>query len=203
MPNKQIDYSRNVIYKIVCKDLEISEVYVGHTTDFTRRKCSHKRACQTPTLTREHNLHVYHFIREHGGWENWDMIEIEKYPCEDGNEANKRERHWYEQLDAKLNTNCPHRPKQEGDKIYRDSHKDERRQRDEKNKEKIREQQKKYKQNNIDRINEMKRLNYHKNKDNNKEEKRIRNNENARNYNKRKREMKNQANKTAEIDAPL
>jgi hypothetical protein len=32
------------------------------------------------------------------------MIEIEKYNCNDGNEARARERYWFEELQAKLNT---------------------------------------------------------------------------------------------------
>ena len=36
------------------------------------------------------------------------MIEIEKYPCNDKNEASKQERYYYEKLNAKLNTICPY-----------------------------------------------------------------------------------------------
>ena len=39
-------------------------------------------------------------IRENEGWNNWSMIEIEKYPCNDKNEACARERYWYELLNA-------------------------------------------------------------------------------------------------------
>ena len=35
------------------------------------------------------------------------MIEIEKYPCNDNNEACSRERYWYELLNANMNTVCP------------------------------------------------------------------------------------------------
>jgi hypothetical protein len=35
------------------------------------------------------------------------MIEIEKYPCKDANEAKARERYWYEELKAKLNGQSP------------------------------------------------------------------------------------------------
>ena len=35
------------------------------------------------------------------------MIEIEKYPCNDNNEAKSRERYWYEELSAKLNMKIP------------------------------------------------------------------------------------------------
>jgi predicted GIY-YIG superfamily endonuclease len=45
MPKRIIDYSKTIIYKIVCKDTEIKDVYVGSTTQFTKRKASHKSAC--------------------------------------------------------------------------------------------------------------------------------------------------------------
>ena len=62
-------------------------------------------------------MKVYQYIRENGGWENFDMIEIEKYPCNDANEARKRERYWFEELNAKLNQIYPSGTKQE----YKDS----------------------------------------------------------------------------------
>ena len=42
MPRKAIDYQKVIIYKLVCNDLTIKDLYVGHTTDFTNRKKSHK-----------------------------------------------------------------------------------------------------------------------------------------------------------------
>jgi hypothetical protein len=35
MPCKPVDYSRTLMYKLVCNDLNITDVYTGHTTDFT------------------------------------------------------------------------------------------------------------------------------------------------------------------------
>eukprot|EP01038_Epipyxis_sp_PR26KG_P014805 gene14805-19891_t len=49
-------------------------------------------------------LKVYKTIIQNGGWDNWDMIELEKYPCLDANEAHGRERYYIEQLNANLNT---------------------------------------------------------------------------------------------------
>ena len=47
------------------------------------------------------------------------MIEIEKFQdCNDINEANARERYWYDLLNAKLNTNCPGRNVKEYKKEY-------------------------------------------------------------------------------------
>ena len=101
MPIIPIDYTKTVIYKIVCNDLAITEIYVGSTTDFTRRKSNHKSHCKTK------DLKIYTTIKANGGWENWSMIQIELYPCLDGNAARKRERFWYEELSATLNSHKP------------------------------------------------------------------------------------------------
>ncbi len=108
MPKVAIDYSKCVIYKIVCNDLEVKSLYIGHTTDFRKRRNRHKYSCSCESLP-AYNFKVYEMIRNHGGWENWSMIEIEKYSCNDSNEAIARERHWYETLKANLNTDYPGR----------------------------------------------------------------------------------------------
>jgi hypothetical protein len=41
------------------------------------------------------------------------MIEVEKYPCKDSNEACARERYSYEILISNLNTYCPQRSNEE------------------------------------------------------------------------------------------
>ena len=38
-----MDYSNTYFYKIVCKDLNVTDCYVGHTLNFTKRKCTHKK----------------------------------------------------------------------------------------------------------------------------------------------------------------
>ena len=106
MPRKEIDYSKCIIYKIVCNDFNITELYVGSTTEFTKRKYRHKSNCAN-SKQKEYNFKVYEFIRNNGDWDNWSMIEIEKYPCSDGNEARARERYWCETLKASLNDRAP------------------------------------------------------------------------------------------------
>lgn len=108
MPRKPIDYSKTIMYKIVCKDLLVTKCYVGHTINFINRKCGHKTKCNNKN-DKLYNSYVYTHIREYGGWENWEMIEIEKYPCLDVNEAHKRERYWIETLNAELNQFIPAR----------------------------------------------------------------------------------------------
>ena len=106
MPRKAVDYSKTVMYKFVCNDLNVTDVYAGHTTQFVKRKNSHKFSC-TNANSPLYDLKIYQIIRANGGWADWSMIEIEKYPCNDGNEARFRERYWFEQLGAKMNTQVP------------------------------------------------------------------------------------------------
>ena len=101
MPKIAVDYSKTIIYKICCNDLAITEIYVGSTTDFTRRKATHKCHCKSV------DLKIYNTINANGGWAAWSMIEIERFPCDDGNAARKRERYWYETLNANLNMILP------------------------------------------------------------------------------------------------
>ena len=102
MPKNPIDYQNTIIYKIehiVKEDL----IYVGHTTNWDRRKYSHKQRCLKENNSK-HNLKLYQMMRGNGGWEMFRMIEIEKYPCNDKREAEKRECEVMKKLKASLNT---------------------------------------------------------------------------------------------------
>ena len=167
MPKVPIDYSKTIMYKIVCNDLEIKDCYVGHTTNWIKRKASHKSCCSNET-SKKNNLKVYQTIRENGGWDNWTMVQIEEYNCKDKREAEKRERELYEDLDAKLNTLKPIRTqeeKREYGKEWRENNKDKQyykankdvylentRKWREKNKDKYNENNKKWYENNKDKI---------------------------------------------------
>jgi hypothetical protein len=127
MPSQPIDYANTVIYKIVCNDLSIEDVYVGHTTDFTIRKWSHKSTCKNINGKNSQSK-LYKNIRDNGGWDNYSMIEVEKFPCADANEARAKERVWFELLNSKLNTQYPNRNSMEYNRNYDKTHKDEKRQ---------------------------------------------------------------------------
>jgi hypothetical protein len=117
MPRKPVDYSKTIMYKIVCNDLNIKDVYVGNTTDFRKRKNKHKCDCNNQN-SKGYNIKLYQMIRQNGGWDNWSMIEIEKYCCKDSNEATARERYWLETLNANMNTLIPNRSNIESCKAY-------------------------------------------------------------------------------------
>ena len=121
MPHKEVDYSKTVIYKMVCNDLSVSDCYVGHTTYFTKRKSHHKSDC-TSINSKGYNYKVYKVIRDSGGWQNWSMILVERYPCNNRLEALQRERYWCEQLCANLNSNVPSRlPKEWSEQYYKEN----------------------------------------------------------------------------------
>ncbi len=102
MPKENIDYSNTIIYKIYCIDETIKDIYVGHTTHFIQRKYQHKLLCNNL----KNVLKIYKIIRENGGWDNWNMVEIAKYNCNDSTEARIKKQLHYEELNASLNS-CP------------------------------------------------------------------------------------------------
>ena len=124
------DYSKTIMYKFVCNDLNVTDCYVGHTINMTKRKYKHKSICHNEK-DKHHNLKIYQIIRENGGWSNWSMILVEKFPCKDKPEACKREREIFEELGAKMNMLIPYRTQEEYkeyheeyDKQYREDHKE-------------------------------------------------------------------------------
>lgn len=104
MPKDNIDYSNTIIYKIYCKDTSISDTYIGHTTNFLLRKQQHKYVSNNI----KNVLKIYKTIRENGGWDNWNMVEIAKYNCNDSTEARIMEQKHYEEFNSSLNSNPPY-----------------------------------------------------------------------------------------------
>ena len=113
------DYSKCLIYKLCCNDLNIKELYIGSTCNFTRRKNQHKNYCNSEK-SKNYNCKVYKFIRDNGGWNNWTMILVEEFSCENKMQKLKRERYWLEELKASLNGTIPGRDEKEYYQIHKD-----------------------------------------------------------------------------------
>lgn len=160
MPKTPLDFSKTQIYKIVCNDLDIKFTYVGHTTNLTKRRYQHKANCNNENR-KSYHLKVYETIRQNGGWENWSMVEIEKYPCNDFHEATARERYWYEELNADLNMVRPKRFLEEKVAYNREYSM----MFNENNKEKVKQYNEEYKLNNKEKIKEINKIYWEKNKD--------------------------------------
>ena len=77
----QVDYSNSTIYKLCCKDTSIKDIYIGSTTNFRQRKSQHKNCCNNEN-NKHYNYRLYKFIRENGGFDNWEMFMIEEFKCE-------------------------------------------------------------------------------------------------------------------------
>jgi len=102
MPKTPIDYQTTVIYKI--QHIEKDDLlYVGHTTNFTKRKNNHKSKCTKPDNSK-YNLKIYQMIRDNGGWDMFKMIEIKKFPCNDDREACTEEDKLMRAMKATMNS---------------------------------------------------------------------------------------------------
>ena len=100
---KPRDYSKGLIYKLVCLDEKIKDVYVGSTINFTNRKSKHKSSC----LKGSDKTYKYRFMRENGSWNNWHMEFITFFPCETKRELEAEEGKYVRSEGGTLNKNMP------------------------------------------------------------------------------------------------
>ena len=98
----KVDYSKTFIYKLCCNDINIKDIYVGHSTDYKSRNQDHKKHCNNPS-SKEYNNYKYQFIRDNGGYENWKMIKLYDFPCNSKREAEAEEDKTMRELGATLN----------------------------------------------------------------------------------------------------
>ena len=124
MPKSSINFQNTVIYKI--QHIEKDElIYIGHTTNFTRRKCEHKSCCSNEK-SKGFNLKIYKLIRQNGGWELFNMIELYKFPCNNSREAEFEEDKVMREYKSCMNSQpAISKPEdhKEKCKIYRDKNK--------------------------------------------------------------------------------
>ena len=190
-----INYQNALIYKLECCDPNITDIYIGSTCNFNRRKTQHKYNC-IKEQNKDYNIPVYQYIRETGGWYNWKMLLVKQIPARDKRHLNKIEAKYIRELGAKLNSAIPLRTKKEyyqenkeilteKKKIYVEKNKKKVKERKskwhyknrgkrleemkkyrEKNKEKLREKNKEYRKTNKQALTEKKKIYYKTNKQN-------------------------------------
>jgi group I intron endonuclease len=96
------NYSNTFIYQIVCKDKSITDSYVGHSTNLDERLKNHIQ--NTNPNHCKSNIKLYAFIRENGGWDNWEMKILDHFPnCKNIQEATVREQEWIQKINPILN----------------------------------------------------------------------------------------------------
>ena len=115
MPRVKINYQNTIIYKIQHMDKPDILIY-GHTSEFNKRKNLHKTSSQTEPLKTESlklpskamllnepkglYKQLHQLIKDNGGFDEFKMIEVSKFPCKDGNEADAEV--WRYQLEHKM-----------------------------------------------------------------------------------------------------
>ena len=70
------------IYELKSKDKSVTGTYIGSTWDMKDRLKKHKDKFNNKTY-RGYNYPLYRYIRENGGFDNFEMIEIDSGECED------------------------------------------------------------------------------------------------------------------------
>jgi hypothetical protein len=113
-------YQKSIVYKIVSKDENETNIYVGSTIRLEKRIGFHLSDCLN-TKKKSYKYRVYKHIRETGGFSNWEFEIVERYSCTSRKELCVREGYWVKELGAKLNTYQPGRTKEQ----YREDTKDE------------------------------------------------------------------------------
>lgn len=143
------DYSKSVIYKIAHKyNYTKYECYIGSTCNFKSRKKSHLNNCINENSS-NHNIPLYQYIINSGGFHNWVMFVIENYSCNSKKELQEREKYWIKTYQSKLNKQIPNHSAREWQK---------------ENVERCRKTSRRFYKNNIEKERERGRLYYDKNK---------------------------------------
>jgi hypothetical protein len=91
-------YCKTVIYRIFCKDTNITDCYIGRTINFNSRKAGHKLS------SRKSQLKVYRKIRECGGWNNWNMEIVNIFICKNKDEKKIKEQQYINYFKPTLNS---------------------------------------------------------------------------------------------------
>jgi len=111
MPLTPTNYLNSVIYKIE-HETKPELIYVGSTTNFIKRKATHKSACNIEKV-KEHNLKLYDMMRLNGGWDAFKCMIIKEFPCNNKTELLIEEERHRKEYQATLNKNRAYITKEE------------------------------------------------------------------------------------------
>lgn len=191
-----LDY---IMYKICPKNKELNYCYIGQTTNFTNRKRQHIKNTVTESDKKHYHLKHYETIRQNGGWDQWEIVELEKFNGKNKLEARMREQELIKEHKANLNSVSAFVTEEERsttkkaitekyrennkelirqqEKQYKENHKDviaeQMKKYREENKEKIYEKNKEYRENNKEQYQEWQKAWTEKNKELSKEKRKL------------------------------
>ncbi len=90
------------IYKLYCKDTNISDFYIGSTNNVKKRIREHKNCCNNKNDKR-YNQYKYQFIRDNGDWNNWTYEILEEFECNFKKDATTKEQQYISNIKPLLN----------------------------------------------------------------------------------------------------
>lgn len=70
-----------VVYKWSCKDISITDFYIGYSKNFNERVKQHKTSLKCSCFYGK-GIKKYEFINAHGGFDNWEFKIIAKFSSE-------------------------------------------------------------------------------------------------------------------------
>jgi len=83
------------VYRMFCKDTRVTDCYIGSTTDIKQRMRGHRDDVEYET--RKRHTRKSQFIRENGGWENWDHEVLESLEFQTQEELRMWEQKWIDE----------------------------------------------------------------------------------------------------------
>ena len=79
-------------------------LYIGSTSNFSRRRYAHKRNSKSDENRVTYTFKLYQKIRENGGWDNCIMEIIDTIECDDKNDVRQKEQEWIDNVQSNLNS---------------------------------------------------------------------------------------------------
>jgi hypothetical protein len=94
------------LYTIKPNNPNDTNLYIGSTINFNRRKLQHKKAVNNKRGGSYYCI-LYRYIRKCGGWDNFTMEKILDFPCETKQEGLLKEKEYILKHNATLNSIMP------------------------------------------------------------------------------------------------
>lgn len=88
-----VNYQNSVIYMICCDDLNVRKFFMMYTTNVQNTSCLFKANC-IHNYAQSYYSPMYRYIRNHGGYENWSIVIVEEFPCDDLIDLRERTFYW-------------------------------------------------------------------------------------------------------------
>jgi hypothetical protein len=98
-------FKKFVIYNI-CQKSDPSMMYIGSSTNFKRRKAQHIKNTKN-RVSKAYNYPLYQYIRNSGGWDNFEISIYLEFPCNSKIEGLTKEKEIIELLNSPLNSIKP------------------------------------------------------------------------------------------------